>query len=101
MAARAGVLAAIAGVLAVPAGLLPVWGLLFTAQAPIVVPIPEVLAALAVLPLSAVLGAALLSRPISPWSAYRSRPQDQDVRVTESEGQSRRSKRPMSGAVPE
>lgn len=71
-AARAGVLAAIAGVLAVPAGLLPVWGLLFTARAPIVVPIPEVLAALAVLPLSAVLGAALLSRPIAPWSAYRS-----------------------------
>jgi len=70
-AARAGVLAIIAGVLAVPAGLLPVWGLLFTAEAPIVLPLPEVLGALAMLPLTAILGAALLSRPIPPWSAYR------------------------------
>jgi len=70
-AARAGVLATIAGVLAVPAGLLPVWGLLFTAEAPIVLPLPEVLGALAMLPLTAILGAALLSRPIPPWSAYR------------------------------
>ncbi len=70
-AARAGVLATIAGVLAVPAGLLPVWGLLITAEAPIVLPLPEVLGALAMLPLTAILGAALLSRPIPPWSAYR------------------------------
>ena len=70
-AARAGVLATIAGVLAVPAGLLPVWGLLFTAEAPIVLPLPEVLGTLAMLPLTAILGAALLSRPIPPWSAYR------------------------------
>lgn len=70
-AARAGVLAAIAGVLAVPAGLLPVWGVLFSRGSPIVVPIPEVLAALAILPVTAVVGAALLSRPIGPWAAYR------------------------------
>jgi putative ABC transport system permease protein len=70
-AARAGVLAAIAGVLAVPAGLLPVWGLLATRHVPLVVPLPEVLVAMAVLPVAAVVGAALLSRPISTWSAYR------------------------------
>ncbi|MGI8533781.1 MAG: FtsX-like permease family protein [Candidatus Limnocylindrales bacterium] len=70
-AARAGVLSAIAGVLAVPAGLLPVWGLLFTAEAPIVLPLLEVLGALAVLPITAVLGAALLSRPMPAWSALR------------------------------
>ncbi len=64
-------LATIAGVVAVPAGLLPVWGLLITAEAPIVLPLPEVLGALAMLPLTAILGAALLSRPIPPWSAYR------------------------------
>ncbi len=73
-AARAGVLAAIAGLLAVPAGLLPVWGLLATRHSPdypLVIPIPEVLVAMAILPLGAVVGAALLSRPISTWSTYR------------------------------
>ena len=70
-AARAGVIAAIAGILAVPAGLLPVWGLLASRHDQLVVPVPEVLVALLVLPLSAILGAALLSRPIPVWSAYR------------------------------
>jgi putative ABC transport system permease protein len=70
-AARAGVLASIAGVLAVPAGLLPAWGLLLSRSDPLVVPLPEVLAALAVLPLAAVVGAAVLSRPIPRWSTYR------------------------------
>jgi putative ABC transport system permease protein len=70
-AARAGVLALIAGVLAVPAGLLPAWGLLLSRGDPVVVPFPEVLAALAILPLAAVLGAALLSRPIPRWSTWR------------------------------
>jgi putative ABC transport system permease protein len=71
-AARAGVIAAIAGVLAVPAGLLPVWGLLASHHGLLIVPIPEVLVALVILPLSAIAGAALLSRPIPMWSAYRS-----------------------------
>jgi putative ABC transport system permease protein len=70
-AARAGVLASIAGVLAVPAGLLPAWGLLLSRSDPLVVPLPEVLAALAILPLAAILGAAILSRPIPRWSTYR------------------------------
>jgi putative ABC transport system permease protein len=70
-AARAGVLAAIAGSLAVPAGLLPVWGLLLPRGTPIVAPLLEIAAAMVVLPLAAVLGAALLSRPLGPWSAYR------------------------------
>jgi len=71
-AARAGVIAAIAGVLAVPAGLLPVWGLLASHHGQMIVPVPEVLVALVILPLSAIAGAALLSRPIPMWSAYRS-----------------------------
>jgi putative ABC transport system permease protein len=71
-AARAGVIAAIAGVLAVPAGLLPVWGVLVSHHDQLVVPLPEVLVALLVLPLSAVVGAALLSRPVPMWSTYRS-----------------------------
>ena len=70
-AARAGSIALLAGVLAIPAGLLPVWGLLISRQAPLVVPVPEVLAAVVVLPLLAVLGALLLSRPIPSWSAFR------------------------------
>ena len=40
-------------------------------KAPLVVPVPEVLAAVVVLPLLAVVGALLLSRPIPSWSAFR------------------------------
>ncbi len=70
-AARAGVLALLAGLLAVPAGLLPAWGLLGTRDAPLVVPWPEIAAAVALLPIAAVVGALLLSRPIPAWSAFR------------------------------
>ena len=71
-AARAGVIAVLAGALAVPAGLLPIWGLLSSRGAPLVVPLPEVVAALAVLPLVAMAGTLLFSRPIPDWSAFRS-----------------------------
>jgi len=37
-----------------------------------VVPLPEVVAALAVLPLLAMAGTLLFSRPIPDWSAFRS-----------------------------
>ena len=69
--ARAGSIALLAGMLAIPAGLLPVWGLLASRGSPLVVPIPEVLVALLVLPVLAVIGAVLLSRPIPSWSAFR------------------------------
>ena len=62
----------LAGALAVPAGLLPIWGLLSSRGAPLVVPLPEVVAALAVLPLLAMAGTLLFSRPIPDWSAFRS-----------------------------
>ncbi len=71
-AARAGVLALLAGLLAVPAGLLPVWGLLLNRQQPLVVPWLEVAGAVAALPLLAIIGGWLLSRPIPAWSAFRS-----------------------------
>jgi putative ABC transport system permease protein len=70
-AARAGVIALLGGGLAVPAGLLPVWGLLASRGADMVVPVPEILAALAVLPLLAIAGTWLLSKPIPDWSAFR------------------------------
>ncbi|PZR64414.1 MAG: hypothetical protein DLM71_02425 [Chloroflexi bacterium] len=70
-AARAACIAFLAGALAIPAGLLPVWGLLASRQAPVVVPVPEVLAALVLLPLLATVGALVLSRPIPTWSAFR------------------------------
>lgn len=70
-ASRAGVIALLGGGLAVPAGLLPVWGLLASRGAHMVVPVPEILAALAVLPLLAIAGTWLLSRPIPDWSAFR------------------------------
>jgi putative ABC transport system permease protein len=70
-AARAGSIALLAGVLAVPAGLLPVWGLFASRNSPLVVPVPEVLAAVVALPLLAILGTLLLSRPIPSWSAFR------------------------------
>jgi putative ABC transport system permease protein len=70
-AARAGVIALLGGVLAVPAGLLPVWGLLVTRKAPLVVPMPETIAAVAVLPVLAIAATWLFSRPIPEWSAFR------------------------------
>lgn len=70
-AARAGSIALLAGLLAVPAGLLPVWGLFASRKAPLVVPVPEVVAAVIVLPMLAIFGALLLSRPIPSWSAFR------------------------------
>ena len=72
VAARAAVLALLAGVLAVPAGLLPAWGLLASLRQPFAVPTLEIVGAIAALPLVAVLGAWLLSRPIPEWSAFRS-----------------------------
>jgi putative ABC transport system permease protein len=70
-AARAGVIALLGGLLAVPAGLLPVWGLLASRGAPLVVPLPEVIGAVAVLPLLAIGAAWLLGRPIPAWGAFR------------------------------
>lgn len=70
-AARAGVLALLAGILAVPAGLLPVWGLLASRDAPFVVPIPEIAGAVIALPLLAIVGAWLLTRPLPDWAAFR------------------------------
>ncbi len=70
-AARAGVLALMAGLLAVPAGLLPAWGLLASRGAPLVVPLGEVIAAVIILPVAAILGALLLTRRIPEWSALR------------------------------
>jgi putative ABC transport system permease protein len=70
-AARAGVLGLMAGLLAVPAGLLPAWGLLGSGGTPLVVPIPEVVAAVVILPLAGIAGALLLSRTIPAWAALR------------------------------
>ncbi|MGH2511244.1 MAG: FtsX-like permease family protein, partial [Candidatus Limnocylindrales bacterium] len=70
-AARAGVIALLGGVLAVPAGLLPVWGLLASRGAPLVVPVPEAIAAVLVLPVVAIGAAWLLGRPIPEWGAFR------------------------------
>ncbi|HEY8829465.1 MAG TPA: FtsX-like permease family protein, partial [Candidatus Limnocylindria bacterium] len=70
-AARAGVIALLGGVLAVPAGLLPVWGLLVTRKAPLIVPVPEVIAAVALLPVLAIAVTWLVSRPIPDWNAFR------------------------------
>ena len=70
-AARAGVLGLMAGVLAVPAGLLPAWGLVGSNGAPFAVPIPEVIAAVVILPLAGILGALILARRIPAWSALR------------------------------
>lgn len=71
VAARAGVIAVMAALLAVPAGLLPVWGVLAGRGQPVVIPLPEVLAILVLLPLAAIAGALLLSRPIAQWSEFR------------------------------
>ena len=70
-ASRGFVIAALAGLLAVPAGLLPVWGVLLSLGWPVVIPVPEIVGALVILPLAAVLGGLLLGRPIPEWSARR------------------------------
>lgn len=70
-ASRALVIALLAGILAVPAGLLPVWGVLTSLDWPIVVPLPEVIGALVVLPLAAMAGGLLLGRPLPEWAARR------------------------------
>jgi putative ABC transport system permease protein len=72
IASRAAVLALLAGLLALPAGLLPAWSLLASVREPFAVPTPEILAAVAGLPIVAVVGAWLLSRPIPDWNAFRS-----------------------------
>jgi len=71
VAARAAVIAVLAALLAVPAGLLPVWGILASRDMPVVIPLPEVLVVGIVLPVVAMAGAVLLSRPIPSWSALR------------------------------
>jgi putative ABC transport system permease protein len=71
VAARAGVIALMAALLAIPAGLLPVWGLLASRDQPVVIPLPELLAIVVLLPLAAIAGALLFSRPIPAWSAFR------------------------------
>jgi putative ABC transport system permease protein len=70
-AGRAAVVALLAGILAVPAGLLPAWGILSSREQPLVVPLPEIVAAVIILPLAGIVGALLLTRGIPPWSALR------------------------------
>ena len=70
-AARAGTIALLGGMLAVPAGLLPVWGLLASRNLPLVVPAPEVLAVVLLLPILAIVATWVLARPIPAWSAFR------------------------------
>lgn len=70
-AARAAVISLLAGVLAVPAGLLPIWGLLLSRGAPLVVPVPEIVSALVILPLVVVVATFVLTRPIPSWSTFR------------------------------
>jgi putative ABC transport system permease protein len=70
-ASRAAVLALLAGILAVPAGLLPVWGIFTSRGTHLEVPTLEIAGAVIVLPLIAIAGAWLLSRPIPDWNAFR------------------------------
>lgn len=70
-AARAAVLAVLASALALPAGLLPIWGVMSGMNSPFVAPIPELAAAMLLLPIVAIGGALLFSRPIPRWSAFR------------------------------
>jgi len=73
-AARAGIIALLGGLLAVPAGLLPIWGLLLSRKAPLVIPGPEIVAVVGLLPFLAIVATYVLSRPIPDWSAFRGRP---------------------------
>jgi putative ABC transport system permease protein len=70
-ASRAAVLALLAGLLAVPAGLLPIWGIFASRGSPLAVPTIEIIGAIVLLPLLAVISAFLLSRPIPDWNAFR------------------------------
>lgn len=70
-ASRGVVIALLAGLLAVPAGLLPAWGVLTPLDMPLVVPVPEVVGALVLLPLGALIGGLLLGRSLPEWSARR------------------------------
>lgn len=71
VASRAGVLGLLAGHLALPAGLIPAWGLLASRGVPMVLPVAELALVVIALPLAAILGALLLSRPVPGWSALR------------------------------
>ena len=71
VAARAGVIALLAAILAVPAGLLPVWGLLASRDQPVVIPLPELLVIMVLLPAVAIAGSLLFSRSLPAWSAFR------------------------------
>ena len=71
VASRAATLALLAGILAVPAGLLPAWGLLASLRQPVAVPVLEIAAAVLALPIIAVVGSWVLSRPIPDWNAFR------------------------------
>ena len=70
-AARAAIIAGLGGLLAVPGGLTPVWGLLASRGAALVVPVPEILALLVGLPLLAIAATLVLGRPLPAWSAFR------------------------------
>lgn len=70
-ASRAAVLALLAGFLAVPAGLLPVWGVFASRDATLAIPTLEIAGVVIVLPVVAIAGGFLLSRPIPDWNAFR------------------------------
>lgn len=70
-AARAAIIAGLGGLLALPGGLMPVWGLLASRGAVLVVPVPEILALLVGLPLLAIAATWLFGRPLPAWSAFR------------------------------
>ena len=70
-ASRAAVMALLAGLLAVPAGLLPIWGIFVSRGSTLAVPTIEILGAVVVLPVLAVVSSWLLSRPIPDWNAFR------------------------------
>lgn len=69
---RAAVLALLAGLLAVPAGLLPVWGVFAGSDATLAIPTLEITGVVIILPIVAIAGTFLLSRPIPDWNAFRS-----------------------------
>jgi hypothetical protein len=68
-AARGAVVAVLGAILAIPAGFVPVWGVLTPRDYPIVVPVPEMVGAVVLLPLAAIVGGLLLGRPLPERSA--------------------------------
>jgi putative ABC transport system permease protein len=70
-ASRAAILGLLSGILAVPAGLLPVWGIFLSRGTHLEIPTLEIAGSVLVLPLVAIAGAFLLSRPIPEWNAFR------------------------------